>query len=244
MPVSAPYPGLHAWRSEEQVYAAGILRFRNPIGYEVNLLAPILVCKTDDLGFKAGDEVHLLGSSRSATNEGVSVGLDQAGFIAAIQARATLPNPKTAPAAITIATAAAWNLKLAAIGNRDAGALGLPFMSATPLQVFSTEAKAIPGNQFYLKFLNPTGRKPLLLQPRLVNLVAEQGYVPGDIIHAGMAEGNFNTSIAGVAEVTGDLAIAGGNTGGATNPVILPKAGGTPVQITLANWRIFLMGIA
>ncbi len=240
MPAGRGYADWAVWRTEELAFATGVLRFRNPLGRQPAAMSVILKNQTASAGYSPGDEVHLLIANAGATTTGMSVGISEHDVTLCIGSPGWLPSPKAGPTATPALVAASWTVKVHLVGPRSAGVLGMPWASRGGLRPFVTEARPLSNvASVYQVFQNPTGRRAIIARPMARCLVANSGYVAGDVIALGQVSCNPSDPI--VVTVGSDLRLEVSASG--TVPIV-PGGGGAPVPIAPNQWQLFVQGLA
>ena len=240
MPAGHGYADWSVWKTEEQAYATGVLKFRNPLGRLPSALTVVLKNLVTNIGYSPGDEVHVLIQNAGPSTTGMSVGVSDREITLCIGGTGWLPSTKTNPTTIPNLAAANWAVRVHLVAPRSAGVLGLPWASRGLLRPFTTEARPI-GNvaSLYQAFHNPLGRRAILVRPMARCVVGNNGFVPGDIIALGQV--SFNSSDPIVVTVGNDTRMEVS----ASGPIpIVPSAGGTPVLMVANQWQLFVQGLA
>ena len=240
MPAGRGYAYWAVWRTEELSLGSGILRIRNPLGRLPAAMSIVLRNLFASAGYSPGDEVHLLIANAGATTTGMSVGISEREVTLCIGSPGWLPSPKSNPTATPALVAANWAVKAHLIGPRSAGVLGMPWASRSGLRPFVTEARTLSSvASVYQAFQNPTERRAIVARPMARCLVANNGFVPGDVVALGLVSCNPSDPI--VVTVGNDLRLEVSASGAVP---IVPNGGGTPVPIAANQWQLFVQGLA
>ena len=240
MPGGHGYADWSIWKTEEQGFATGILKFRNPLGRLPAAISVVLKNLATSNGYVSGDEVHLLIQNAGPSTTGMSVGVSERDITLCIGGTGWMPSTKTNPSTIPNLTAANWAVKVHLVAPRSAGVLGLPWASRGPLRPFTTEARLLSNvASLYQAFPGPPGRRAILVRPMARCVVANNGYFPGDVIALGQV--SFNSADPIVVTVGNDMRMEVSASGAVP---IVPSAGGTPVLMAANQWQLFLQGLA